>query len=302
MPYIKKLITNSKQIKAYEVLMKLGYSLDQAQRLIDKKRLYCNENLVLKKNEILEGDIFLIDYECKPKGLMPIFENEEFAVFDKPSGVLSHPNGRNCQYSMNDEIWYLFSKEAGVAHRLDKETSGVLVVAKNLVSQNKLKTIFEKREVSKEYHALVQGRVDKDLIVDASIGNSIDDDVKIRMQIRDDGKRAVTKFQPVKYFANIDATLVKALPITGRQHQIRLHLFHVKHKILGEPLYDLPTNVVEDIMDNKLTNNERIMLTGASRLCLHASKIAINFDNKIIEIETKEDFEKEFLNSISKIS
>ena len=84
----------------------------EAQHLIDKGRLICDGAVVNEKNALLSGEICLIDYETNPRGLKPIFECDKFAVFDKPSGVLSHPNGRHCEYSLNDEIW----SQIGRAH------------------------------------------------------------------------------------------------------------------------------------------------------------------------------------------
>ncbi|ASM35932.1 putative prophage LambdaCh01, recombination protein Bet [Campylobacter sputorum subsp. bubulus] len=300
MPYKKIKIDEVKNLKAYEVLIKNGFSKAKSQQLIDKGRVFCDDKLIKIKNEILNGKIFLIDYECNPKGLKPIFENSNFAVFDKPSGVLSHPNGRNSSYNLYDEIWHLYGKSACVAHRLDKETSGLILVCKNLNISREFKTMFESRAVKKEYIALAKGKIESEFIVDEPITKSDESsEVKIRMCIDENGKNAITKFIPLEFYHNINATLIKAIPLTGRQHQIRLHLFHVKHKILGEPLYGLETKIVEDIMDEKLSTNERIKFCGAKRLCLHASKLEFNYKNEKFEIKTDIDFKKEFLNSLS---
>ena len=248
-----------------------------------------------EKNAILSGDVFLIDYEAEPKGLKPIFECESFAVFDKPSGVLSHPNGRHCEYSLNDEIYTLFGREASVAHRLDFETSGVIVVGKDRNSTIKLKKIFENREVYKSYVAMVQGKIEREFTIDAKmdLANNYND-VKMRMQICENGKSAVTKILPIKYFEDIDTTLARAIPLTGRQHQIRLHLFHVKHKILGEPLYGLSRPQIEKILDKEMSERERINLTGAKRLLLHSDEISFKFDDIFYKIKSKFDAESEF--------
>ncbi|ASM40862.1 RluA family pseudouridine synthase [Campylobacter sp. RM12327] len=299
MPYKKIKIDEVKNLKAYEVLINNGFSKAKSQQLIDKGRVFCNDKLVKVKNDILNGEIFLIDYECNPKGLKPVFESDEFVVFDKPSGILSHPNGRNSSYNLYDEIWYLYGKSACVAHRLDKETSGLILVCKNSNISKEFKTMFESRAVKKEYIALVKGKIESEFIVDESIAKSDENsEVKIRMQINKSGKTALTKFIPIEFYDKINTTLIKAIPLTGRQHQIRLHLFHVKHKILGEPLYGLGTKIVETIMDEKLNTNERIKFCGAKRLCLHASKLEFTYKNKEFIIETKFDFKSEFLKSL----
>ncbi len=406
--------------KIYEILLGLGYDMKSAQRICDKRRIVDANDLNLHKNSVAQGEIFMIDYKCKPRGLKPIFECNEFAAFDKPSGILSHPSGRNSPYNMYDEIWSLYGQDACVAHRLDLETSGVLIVAKNKNAARKLKDCFEQRSVMKRYIALVRGdlrhglrgrlqgaardgaRKDraassldeicgskfadevaslsgvsgidrvcalagdmsgkfgfdillggegdklrqaatmdeadgkyetctstttkfspdtfgvnlkefeparyakfseklkflegfKGFVIDAPIAPSGEfADIKIRMKVAADGKEAVTLIRPLKYFADIDASLIECYPLTGRQHQIRLHLFHVEHSILGEPLYGLSRPQVEKILDKKMSETERVLTTGASRLLLHADEICFKFDGTEYEIKSKFDVRNEF--------
>jgi len=267
----------------------------EAQRLIDKGRLICDGTVVNEKNALLNGEICLIEYETNPRGLKPIFECEKFAVFDKPSGVLSHPNGRHCEYSLNDEIWSLYGREASVAHRLDCETSGLIVVGKDKNAVVNLKKLFENRQVYKSYVALAHGKISENLRIEANMDLANEyDDVKMRMRICEDGKSAVTEILPIEYFADIDATLVRAVPLTGRQHQIRLHLFHVEHKILGEPLYGLTRPQIEKILDKEMSESERILITGAPRLLLHSDEICFKFDGVEYKIKSKFDAKEEF--------
>ena len=271
----------------------------EAQRLIDKGRLICDGEVVGEKNALLSGEICLIEYETNPRGLKPIFECDKFAVFDKPSGVLSHPNGRHCEYSLNDEIWSLYGREASVAHRLDCETSGLIVVGKDKNAVVNLKKLFENRQVYKSYVALAHGKISKNLRIEANMDLTNDyDDVKMRMRIFEDGKSAVTEILPIEYFADIDATLVRAVPLTGRQHQIRLHLFHVEHKILGEPLYGLSRPQIEKILDKEMSESERILITGAPRLLLHSDEICFKFDGVEYKIKSKFDARNEFYNLV----
>ncbi|CAD7288111.1 RluA family pseudouridine synthase [Campylobacter suis] len=374
MPYINKKVAIADGKKAYEILISLGYDMRTAQRLIDRARLACNGEVVRKKNAILRGEVTLVEYECEPRGLKPVFERAEFAVFDKPSGVLSHPNGRHCQYSLNDEIYSLFGREAAVAHRLDKETSGLIVVAKNKASQVELKGLFESRAVSKSYLAMVRGKVcvselvrrglamkfnalsdekfysdefgrvkngdvfaltigeksaekngknleqeflksgfgsllrdrinleNEIFVVNASMVLAKNyDDVKTRMQIcskAQDGKSTVTVFEVLCYDERVDASLLRCYPLTGRQHQIRLHLFHVQHCILGEPLYGLGQDDVVRILDGEMSEDERVKLTGASRLLLHADKISFEFKGEKFQIKSAVDVRTEFYKNL----
>ena len=299
MPYIHKFIAHAEGQKAYEILLQNGYKMREAQRLIDKGRLICDGAVVSEKNTLLSGEICLIDYETNPRGLKPIFECDKFAVFDKPSGVLSHPNGRHCEYSLNDEIWSLYGREASVAHRLDCETSGLIVVGKDKNAVVNLKKLFENRQVYKSYVALAHGKISENLHIEANMDLANDyDDVKMRMRICEDGKSAMTEILPIEYFADIDATLVRAVPLTGRQHQIRLHLFHVEHKILGEPLYGLSRPQIEKILDKEMSESERILITGAPRLLLHSDEICFKFDGVEYKIKSKFDARNEFYNLV----
>ncbi|EDO9794826.1 RNA pseudouridine synthase [Campylobacter fetus] len=301
--------------KAYRIFLNLGYSMKEAQKLCDKGRLLVND-AVCGKNDPVFGEAYFIDYECEPKGLKPIFECDEFGVFDKPSGVLSHPNGRNCEYSLCDEIWSLWGKKACVAHRLDRETSGVIVVAKNANSALNLKKSFENRAVAKTYLAFVRGKFDgngldkfhindfedfKDkleffdniqgFVIDKNMDITKDyDDIKIRMEIYPEGKRAVTVVKLVEYYPKFDISLVECYPLTGRQHQIRLHLFHMKHRILGDPIYGLDKFNVEQILDGVMSERDRVKNTGASRLMLHAKSVKFKFKDQVFEIRSEQDF------------
>lgn len=311
MPYINRKIANVKSKKAYEILLNLNYDMKTAQRLIDRKRLMCDGVVIKEKNAILSGEISLIEYECQPRGLSPMFECEDFAVFEKPTGVLSHPNGRNCEYSLSDEIWHLYGREASVAHRLDFETSGLIVVAKNRASQVELKALFESRAVSKNYIAMVQGRILPNILAKKFYGFSVKnelefcvnlpmdlsnnyDDVKTRMKISQNGKNALTEFEILEYSKNLDTTLLRCFPLTGRQHQIRLHLFHIGHKILGDPLYGLKRDDIIKILDKKIKPNERFKLTGATRLLLHADEISFKFIGHEYKFKSRFNTKDEF--------
>mgnify|MGYP004655807873 FL=1 len=401
--------------RAFKVLMNaLGVSMSEAQRLIDKGRLFCNGEVVSAKNEILRGEIELISYENAPRGQKPIFDNQNFAVFDKQSGILSHPNGRNCAYSLCDEIWHLYGAQAGVAHRLDRETSGLILVAKDKKTQTIFKTLFEKRLVKKEYLALVSGQTPLEFSVDLPM-NSACDEMKTRMRLcplSEGGKEARTEFKRLCYFSEQDllnlshemknavdknlnltetlenfasfesgferkfdekvsddlsylacenafeskfkrkfsenangdlpclnsfdskfdeskkrqkefsarensacdeseiqlgkgfdfskgVSLLLARPLTGRQHQIRLHLFASGFAILGEPLYGLEKADIERILDKQMSAFERVSLTGATRLCLHSNRLAFEFGGKSYDILSQRDIRAEFLRALS---
>ncbi|MCZ6150948.1 RluA family pseudouridine synthase [Campylobacter ureolyticus] len=281
--------------KAYQILLNLGYKMSQAQKIIDKKRLFNFDKIVSSKNQILNGDVFLVVYKCESKGLEPIFEDEYLAAYDKPSGVLTHPNGRNSLYSMNDEIWSKFGRGASVAHRLDKETSGVLLVAKNKTVEKELKLKFQNLEIKKSYFAMVRGILKENFIVE----NFLDIDknavsLKNKVYIKNDGKFAKTEFEVVQIYENLGVTLLRCLPKTGRQHQIRVQLFHVKHEVIGDTLYGVSDEFASEFLDGKVSVESRAKITGAKRLLLHSQSLEFEFNGKTYNIKSNFDAKNEF--------
>ncbi|MBN2823907.1 MAG: RNA pseudouridine synthase, partial [Campylobacterales bacterium] len=121
---------------------------------------------------------------------------------------------------------------------------------------------------------------------------SLDDyaNIKHKVMISEEGKRAQTHFVPLEYDTNLDATLVECFPYTGRTHQIRIHLFHVKHPILGDPLYGTTFEVSEAYLEERLSDEERQIETGAKRLLLHAHSLKFNFKGNPFTLFTQENF------------
>ncbi|WP_297193438.1 RluA family pseudouridine synthase [uncultured Campylobacter sp.] len=298
MSYIKKelKLTN---LKAFALLMKeFNISMREAQRLIDKRRLFCNDELVLKKNEFLQGKVELLCYENNPKGVDIVFENDDFAVLEKESGILSHPNGRKCSYSLCDEIWHLWGKQACVAHRLDKQTSGLILVAKHKKSQIEFKSMFEKKEIKKEYLALVYGYTNDEFVLDDSLSLNEDyEDVKTRVVLDKNGKKSISYFKKIDFFKDLNASFLLCKPLTGRQHQLRAHLFYNGHRILGDCLYGLEKDDIEKILDGLCDEKEYFRLCLAKRLCLHSNRLSFVYKEKKYDIFSKKDTKSEFLNS-----
>jgi len=282
LPYIQKPFRALRPTPAYAFLMDvLGLGMKEAQRYVDRGRVYQDGVVITEKNQRLVGLVDVVVYVPESQGLNPCFEEEDFALFDKPSGLLVHPTSRKTTYSLYDEILHHFGEEAKIVHRLDRETSGLILVAKHKKAEVALKQCFEKRQVAKTYLALVRGQMREPLHVNAPLLNNQDySDIKLRMVVDERGKPSQTDFEPLSYFPDIDATLVKATPHTGRQHQIRVHLFHVKHPILGDPLYGVPTWVSERYLDEVLALEERLEWMGANRLLLHANTLAFTFEEK----------------------
>lgn len=259
-------------------------------RLIDRKMVLCNDEPISKKGEECFGVLKIMYHSPKPTGLLPILQTKDFAVFDKPSMLLVHPNGFNDEPSLLDDIRHLFGYEANLAHRLDRQTSGLVLVAKTKASQGELKTLFAQKMVTKTYYALVKGRLEKPILIDAKIrvGKQRRGNIpSIMSEVSKDGQNARTMVYPIKYTKN--TTLVKALPITGKTHQIRVHLCHIGHAILGDTLYGVSLDIANDYLDGKPLDLEKT--TGASRLMLEAYSLEFMYKNtQFLITRTKNPF------------
>ncbi len=296
MSYKMKHFIINKEIKAFKFLIDtFDLSMREAQRWIDKKRVYLNDQIIIKKHELLIGEIGIIIFEPNTKGLKPIFETSNFALYDKPSGVLVHPANKKTEYSLTHEIKYQYGRYANITHRIDKETSGLVLASKNRDAEKIIKQQFENREIKKGYLALVNGKIDHTIDIEAPILKNRDfSDIKLKVHIAPNGKYSRTIISPIQYFPNKNITLVEATPITGRQHQIRVHLFHVKHSIVGDPIYGVDFKVADDYLNGILDQQERIKQTGASRLLLQANWIEFKYHNKF-KLYSKQELEKELI-------
>jgi 23S rRNA pseudouridine955/2504/2580 synthase len=161
-----------------------------------------------------------------------LFENEDVIVVNKPPFLSSLDEREGGEINLL-RMAKAYSDDAQICHRLDKETSGALIIAKNPEAYRIVSMQFEKRKVKKVYHAVIEGtHVFKDLLVDLPILNVGKGNVSISRQ---EGKRAETWFQSLQYFKHY--TLVECRPVTGRMHQIRIHLASQRATIAGDEMY-----------------------------------------------------------------
>jgi len=266
-----------------------------AHKLLKKGSIIDHQNKRLQKGKVLRsGYIEVLIFEAITKGLKPLFQTEHFALFDKPSGLLVHPTIRSIEYTLLDEIRYQFGDEGNLVHRIDAETSGLVLVSKNGYAQYLLQEMFEKKEFIKKYKALVENELKEDLLIDKNIGTS-DGIINLKMQTSPEGKASSTFIRPIAYNKVTDQSLVEAIPYTGRQHQIRVHLDALSHRIVGDPIYGLDENFVNDFLNDKVGKSERLKTTGASRLMLHAYYLEFTFLNTTYIFCSKQAFGDEAL-------
>ena len=278
-----------KDTKILDFLVKeLGFNLREAKRAIDRGRVSLNGKRVTEKSARGSGKLKCIVFEPNGYGLKPIFETTHFAIFDKPSGVAIHPKKLANTKSLLDDVRSLYGNNANLVHRLDKETSGLIIASKNKFAESILKQMFQNKEVNKKYLALVRGHIDKELTIKKPILANKDENIKVKVLIHPDGKEAITIVKPIKKIE--ENTLVECTLLTGRQHQIRVHLFSIGHPIVGDPLYGVDNEFADRYLNKKVTEEERIKITGAKRLMLHAYKLEFEFmNNKYILVSEFKD-------------
>lgn len=278
MPYVLKKFEAIKGKKIEDFLEnEVGLNNNLAQKLLAKGKILNQNKKRLQKGESLKsGFIEILIFEPITKGLKPIFQTEHFAIFDKPSGIMVHPTTNSKEYTLLDEIKYYFGEKASLVHRIDQETSGLVLVSKNEYSEMILKSMFEKKLYKKTYQALVENKIEQEITIDNPITN---DDGKINIKMKTDinGKDSTTIIKPIFFNKEKNQTLVVAIPLTGRQHQIRVHLNSIGHRIIGDPIYGINENDSDLFLRKKLTNEERISLTGNKRLMLQAQCLEFEY-------------------------
>lgn len=226
---------------------------------------------------------------------MILFEDPDYLVLNKPpllATLADRSNPINLLKLVREKY-----PEATVGHRLDKETSGILIVAKNAEAYRAISLQFENRKVIKVYHAIVQGRPDfTNKTVDAPIEKLSDG----RVRISNAGKPAQTVFNSINAFSQ--HTLVEARPITGRMHQIRIHLSHINYPICGDATYGGPPIFLSDIKRRYKPSKNNTEETLIKRFALHSKKIqflGLNGDAIEVEAPYPKDF-KALLNQLER--
>jgi len=213
----------------------------------------------------------VIAAEPEPIALDIAYEDESLAVINKPAGLVVHPGAGNPRGTlMNGLLHHVPALEelprAGIIHRLDKDTSGLLLVAKTLPAHTELVRMLASRDIARHYLAVCTGVLTGGGTIDAPIGRHRVD--RKRMCVREDGKPAVTHYTVLERFAA--HTYIKVRLETGRTHQIRVHFAHRRHALVGDPVYGgrlaLPAGASERLV---------AALRGFRRQALHASALQL---------------------------
>jgi 23S rRNA pseudouridine1911/1915/1917 synthase len=227
-----------------------------------------------------------IDERVAPEA-MPLnvkYRDAHVFVIDKPAGLVVHPGAGNRARTLQNGLLALDPKlaavpRAGIVHRIDKDTSGLLVVARTLEAHAGLVDAMHEHEVQREYIALCVGALTGGGTIDKAIGRHRTD--RLRQAVRADGRDAVTHYRIEKRYAR--HTLLRVILETGRTHQIRVHLAHIGHPLVGDPLYGGRRQLV-----GGLASEERDALAAFRRQALHAAKLEFTHPvtGKTISVES----------------
>ncbi len=223
-------------------------------KLIDNNQVTVNGKICKAHYKVINGDEISIevpqeetlDERIKPENIpLDIFyEDDTLVVVNKPAGMLVHPATGCYSGTLVNALLYHCRNlsdvnsvlRPGIVHRLDQETSGLLVVAKNNTAHVNLSRQFEKRRVKKKYLALVAGRVEFDEgLIDASLGRHPRYHDRKAVVLDEEARKAKTFYKVIRRFK--EASLVALFPHTGRTHQLRVHMAHLGHPILGDEKY-----------------------------------------------------------------
>jgi 23S rRNA pseudouridine1911/1915/1917 synthase len=293
-PFVKETFFLEESLPGFVFIMRqFNMRQGEAQRVIDRGRLFVHDQAMMDKAARIEGKVQVVHFRPEPQGNDPIFVTRDFLVLDKPSGTLVHPNKTQAPYTLLDEIRAHSGQNANAVHRIDQETSGLVLASRHKKAETFLKGAFERKAIRKSYLAWVDGKIEDDFEVDAPIRINPDYSRSKHKVFIDfeNGKSSQTYFERLEYDPLRDATLLRCHPMTGRTHQIRIHLFHVKHPILGDPIYGTTFDVTSDYLEGKLSEENRKKETGASRLMLHAQTLEFRYGNDYF-IESRFDFEE----------
>lgn len=253
------------------------YSRTYLSQVVSKGHVFVNEKAILKGSYVLKEHAHIsIAFIAKPPlSCKPVevpfdicAQEKDFLVINKPAGLLVHPPAYASEEpTLVHGLLYKFQEiqdfedtaRPGIVHRLDRDTSGLIIVARHDKAHLKLSRLFKDRCITKKYLALVSGHPAKEGTISFPIARSLHTPKKMT-HTRGDGKPAMTHYRVLRYYDKY--SLVEARPVSGRTHQIRVHFAAIGHSLVGDSLYGKTSKLIK-------------------RHALHAWQLAFEFDDQI---------------------
>lgn len=283
------------------------YSRSQISQWIKTGAIVMDKKPCKPKDKALDGALIEVNVDfindeadfnqCNPENipLNIVFEDDEVLILNKPAGLVVHPGAGNREHTLVNALLHHVPQlkhmpRAGIIHRLDKDTTGLLIVAKTPAAHTALIRQMHEREIHRQYITLVQGHIISGGTIDTYFGRHPRN--RFKMAVLDHGRQAITHYSINKQYK--DFTLLDVELMTGRTHQIRVHLAYINHPVVGDPLYSgrmrFPAN---------LSDSLRAALEQFKRQALHACSLSFchprTNKKRSFEAPLPEDF-KQLLN------
>ena len=257
------------------------YSRSKITSWVRAGKALVNDKTFKAKEKVLGGEVVALTIEKEKTNawlgediaIDVVYEDEDIIVVNKPVGLVTHPGAGNWTGTLANALLHYDPSlanldRAGIVHRLDKNTSGLMVVARSELAQKNLVEQLQTHAVSREYSAIVYGHMISGGTVDAPIGRDPKDRIRQAVAEEGEGKDALTHYRVIDRFAH--HTHVKCILETGRTHQIRVHMAHIEHPLIADPMYGgkirFPKKAEEALKD---------VLKGFNRQALHAKKLTL---------------------------
>lgn len=265
--FLKVCIPRLSRTRANEIVRRCAYHPDGRRRM-PSDRVRAGETVVIVRPPMREPDA--------PTDFGVVYEDDSILVVDKPPGLPMHPSASYHKKTLTYLLWERYGEPAPqIAHRLDRETSGIVICGKILAAERLMKQRFESRDMDKKYVAIVRGEMAEDRgRIDLPIGPA-EDGLHVMMAVRhdDEGLTAITEWEVLE--RRKGHTLVSLHPETGRQHQLRVHLAAIGHPIVGCKLYGPEGHAAfAEYVETGMTP-ELLARLGHRRHALHAAELAI---------------------------
>ncbi len=268
-----------KRIDSAIAMMLPDYSRSRISAWVKSGNASIDGNRFKPKNKVSGGEIVRLAIQQEKTNawvaeniaIEVVYEDNDIIVINKPIALVTHPGNGNWNATLANALLYYDSTlskldRAGIVHRLDKNTSGLMVVARSAIAQKKLVQQLQTHKISREYSAIVYGHMISGGSIDAPIGR--DSRSRVKQAVSETGKNAITHYRIINRFAH--HTHIKVILETGRTHQIRLHMSHIGYPLIADTMYGGKIR-----FPKKANERLKIALKTFKRQALHAKKLTL---------------------------